>query len=762
MKEDIEPIRKTRSRGILQRTLGVIRRVRRPDTDTDSVTYQVKCGSALLKKRKVIEAKPFFDQALVLDPDNAEAHYGLGIVSTAQGHLDLAVKNYKRAIALKPDYAEAHINLGAVFQAQGKLDHASAQFEKTLSIQPELAFAHNNLAAVLQLKGDSDRAIRHYERAIEIEPGYADAHNNLGVLLQGRGSIDEAVASFERALALKSDGADIHYNLANGLRDQGDRSAAVTHYEKALAIKPNFPEAQNNLGNVLRLRGNLESAMTHCEKAIAMRPDYAIAHDNLAVILNDLDDFDAAMSHFRKALAIEPRSATTLNNMGAAFKDQGNLEEAIDCYRRALTIDPHAAEIYSNLLLTMVYAASVSPQKLASTARDFGKNVADRLLRNRPQIRDANPERKLRVGFVSPDFRDHSVSYFFAPLVTLHDRRQFEFFAYSNCPREDRVTERLREEFDHWRDIWSLTEDKVADLIEGDAIDILVDLAGHTANNRLLVFARKPAPVQVSWLGYPASTGMAAMDYRITDTNAEPPGMTEHLNAEKLWRLPNIFSCYQPHEKSPEVIDHAPTEDNGCITFGCFNNWGKLSDATLAAWATIIEGVPNSRLLLEIRGIESPEFRLAVEERLQRLGLPLDRTTLEPRKKSNQFVLYNRIDIALDPFPCVGGTTSMDSIWMGVPLITLAGDQFLSRIGVTILKNAGLAELIANNTDQYIAIAAGLALDLPRLKGLRRGLRDRVSKSPLMDQASFTRDMEAAFRGMWRQWCNEQAKVKTD
>jgi predicted O-linked N-acetylglucosamine transferase (SPINDLY family) len=282
-------------------------------------------------------------------------------------------------------------------------------------------------------------------------------------------------------------------------------------------------------------------------------------------------------------------------------------------------------------------------------------------------------------------------------------------------------------------------------------------MAGHTGYNRLLVFARKPAPIQVTWLGFPATTGMKAMDYRITDAYAEPPGMTENLNVETLWRLPEIFCCYGAHESNPAVIDHPPFEDNGYITFGCFNNFAKVTDPVLETWAKIMSSVPESRLLLEITGLDGPKFRAEVEERLQRQGLPLNRVILEPRKRSNQFVLYNKIDIALDPFPCVGGTTSMDTLWMGVPLVTLAGKHFVSRMGVSILTNAGLPELIAQNTDEYVKLATGLANDRQRLKSLRHNLRDHVVASPLMNQESFARNMETAYREMWRKWCARDA-----
>jgi predicted O-linked N-acetylglucosamine transferase (SPINDLY family) len=461
--------------------------------------------------------------------------------------------------------------------------------------------------------------------------------------------------------------------------------------------------------------------------------------------------------------------------MAVACKRQGSLDESIAYSRKALTFGTGDHGRYSNLLLAMIYAASVSPEDLTATAREFGKRLADPLLRQRPLLRNKDPERKLRIGYVSQDFRNHAVNYFLEFLPKLHDRKQFEVFAYSSAVAEDQITARLKLTFDHWRDIKPLKDDAAADIIEADQIDILIDVAGHTGYNRLLVFARKPAPIQVTWLGFPATTGMKAMDYRFTDAFAEPEGMTEHLNTETLWRLPEIFCCYGPHESNPAVIDHPPFEDNGYITFGCFNNYTKITDPVLEAWAKIMARTPDSRLLLEIADLEGPQilqenegkavlpllyadterqkFRQKVMDRLHRLDMPLERVLLEPRKKSNQFVLYNKIDIALDPFPCAGGTTSMDTLWMGVPFVTLAGKHFASRMGITFLKNVSLPELIAQNTDEYIQIASDLANDRNRLRALRHNLRDKVVASPLMDQARFTRNIEAAYRDMWRKWC---------
>ena len=704
---------------------------------------------------RLAEAEQLYRQILTIEPQHADTLNLLGALAGDVGRHDVAVELITRAIHLKKGVPAFHNNLGNAFMSLDRLDDAVTHYKRALALRPDYAEALNNLGNIFKEQGNFDEAFTHYRRAIDLKPDYPETHNNIGTVLRYLNRTDEAMVSYRHALALRPDYAEAHLNIGCLLRDQGKFTDAAACFQHAVTLKPGFIESWINLGQALAELDRFDEAVACYERALALKPDNAKALNNLGIVLHFQGKFDEAMTYLRKASELGSLSA--LMNAGGDLGAKARLDEAIAAHKNGLALKPDSAKVYNNILLTMVYAATVSPAELAATAREFGKNLADPLRRQRPFARDRDPERKLRIGYVSPDFRNHAVNYFFEPLLKLHDRQQFGIFAYSNTTQGDAVTARLKQEFDHWRDIKFLNDDQVADLIEADAIDILVDLAGHTAGNRLLMFARKPAPVQVAWLGFPATTGMAAMDYRITDIHAEPVGMTEHLSTETLWRLPEIFCCYQPHENSPDVIDHPPFEDNGHITFGCFNNFTKVTDPALEAWARILAQVPGSRLLLEIRGIESPQFRADTEARLQRLGLPLDRVILEPRKPANQFVLYNRIDIALDPFPCAGGTTSFDTMWMGVPFVTLAGEHFVSRMGVTILTNAGLPELIARNADEYVSLAVDLALDKDRLRSLRHNLRDRVAVSPLMNQPAFARNLEAAYREMWMRWCSRES-----
>jgi predicted O-linked N-acetylglucosamine transferase (SPINDLY family) len=577
-----------------------------------------------------------------------------------------------------------------------------------------------HLAHTLREQGKLDEAAAGYRQAVTLQPGLIEAHNLLGAILKHQGRAQEALNSYLQALAIKPDYAEAHNNLGLLFADQGQEREAFECYQTALILNPALAEAHNNLGALLRERGQLDDAIVCLRRAVEIRPEFTDAWTNL----------------------------------GIALKSQGLLDDALACYRQAIQFNPGDARPWHSALLAMQYASGVTPDEMMAAHVAFAEQFEKPLRASwQPHANPREPHKRLKIGYVSPDFRQHAVAFFIEPILAQHDRAQVEVFCYYNHTASDAVTVRLQALADHWVGCRFMSDEQLAEQIRADGIDILVDLAGHSGGNRLLAFARKPAPVQITYLGYPATTGLTAIDYRITDVHAEPAGMTEHLNVETLWRLPQMFCCYRAHDNSPDVIDHPPCQDNGFITLGCFNNFSKVTDPVLALWAAILQRLPDARLMLEIAGLENPAFRAEVETRLNRLGLPLERLLLVPRQPENQYVLYNRIDIALDPFPCNGGTTSLDTLWMGVPFVTLAGRHFTSRMGVTILANAGLPELIAASEDEYVEIATQLATDIPRLVAIRANLRERVQVGPLMGAARFTQQLEQAYRSMWQAWC---------
>lgn len=551
-------------------------------------------------------------------------------------------------------------------------------------------------------------------------PNDPASFNNLGVELANQGRLDEALACYLNALALKPDFADAHSNMGLVFAAKGNSHDAITCYQTALLLRPDFAEANNNLGIELKEQGKLDEAMACFERALASRPDFAEAYCN----------------------------------QGIAFHRQGKPDEAIACYRKALALNPDDAETHNSMLLAMLYSGRYTPAEVFAEHRRFAHQFETPLRsawRAHENVRD--PHKRLRIGYVSPDFRSHPVATFIEPVLASHDTTQFEVFCYYNHNYVDATTLRLQEIVEHWIPCKHLSDEALAERIRVDGIDLLIDLAGHTGDNRLLTFARKPAPVQVAYLGYPYSTGLSAIDYRITDGHAEPPSLTEQYNSEQLWRLPQAFFCYSAPQESPPVLVRSPVDDNGYVTFGCFNHYGKVTDQVIAVWAKLLERVPGSRLSLVIFGINDAGVRAEVETRFARHGVAAERLILIPPVKGNHFALYNEIDIALDPFPFNGHTTSLDTLWMGVPFVTLTGKHFTSRMGVTTLTNVGLPSLVAQSEQEYVDIAVALALDAARLRDLRSSLRERLQASPLMNAPGFTVELEQVYRRMWGKWC---------
>ncbi len=696
-------------------------------------------------------------RALTLKPDWAPAHFNLGNAWKDQGKLDLAIACYQRALQLDPDYAEAHNNLGLAWRDHGDLDQAVACYQQTIRLRPGFALAHNNLGNALALAGKPDEAAACYQRALQLEPGYAEAHNNLGSVLKGQGKLDEAVACYQRALELEPGCAEVHNNLGNVFMDEGKLDEAAACYQRALRLKPDDADAINNLGNVFKDRGELDEAAACYQRALQRKPDYALAHYNLGLVCHDRGDLDEAVACYRQALRWDPAYAIAYNNLGNALKDQGNLGEAVASFRRAVELEPDVPTAHSNLLYTLVFCPGYDARAILEEHRLWSRRFAEPLARLiEPHSNDRSCHRRLRIGYVSPDLCDHAQSFFTAPLLSAHDHENFEITCYADVARPDEITARLRSLADVWRNIAGLTDEEVVRLVRQDRIDILVNLTMHMAGNRLLVFAHKPAPVQVSWLAYPGTSGLSTVDYRLTDPYIDPPGLHDHDYSEESIRLPDAFWCYDPLAGEP-AVSALPAVENGSITFGCLNNFCKVNDSVLKLWAQVLKAVDGSRLLLLAPG---GSVRGRTLDLLEREGVRRDRVTFVARQPRPRYLeLYHRIDIGLDTFPYNGHTTSLDAFWLGVPVVTLVGPTPVARAGLSLLTNLGLSELVAETPDQFVSIAVALAGDVPRLCELRATLRDRLRASPLMDAPRFARMVEAAYREMWRRWCEKQAPV---
>ena len=587
-----------------------------------------------------------------------------------------------------------------------------------LRLYPDSGIAWKLYGLSLQMQGKD--ALSALRKAAEFLPNDAEAHGNLAAVLRSRGQLDAAVSSGRRALQIRPNFAEAHNNLGVALRDLGQADEAVACYVRALEIKPDFTEVYNNLGGALKDLGRLDEAVASYRRALQRKPDFAEAH----------------------------------NNVGLAFKDLGRFDDALASFRCALEIKPDYLEARSNLLFTLNYTVHPSEHCLEE-ARKYGKAVSQKASARFSTWQCAGSPQRLRVGMVSGDLHNHPVGYFLESLLANLDPAHVELIAYPTDLTVDALTARIKPYFAAWKPLYNLNDADAARLIHADGVHVLLDLSGHTGHNRLPVFAWKPAPVQATWLGYFATTGVAEMDYFLGDKWTLQDGEEQHF-VEKGWRMSGALSCLSPPKEDVKV-EALPALRNRSITFGTLNNSAKMNDRVVACWARILNKIPDSRLYLNMSSLRNHFLRKSVIERYAALGIPETRLILEPTSgRIAALNSYNRIDIGLDPFPYPGGTTSYEALWMGVPILTMRGSNYISHLGESIMHNAGLSDWIASNEDEYIAKAIALSGDLESLASLRSSLRARVLASPLFDAKRFAQDFEDALWGMW------QARTQND
>lgn len=606
------------------------------------------------------------------------------------------------------------------------------------------------LAAQHHQAGRLQIAEQMYRQILQRDPMQPDAVHLLGVVALQVGQFPQAVEQIQRAIALNPNAAAFHNNLGTALQRMGRFPEAVASHQQALRLQPDFVDAHYNLGTILMNCGRLAEAVPSLQRAINLKPDHVEAHNNLGNVFRELGKLDDAIASYQQALRYKPNFPQALNNMGNSLKDQGELDAAIDAFRRALEAKPDYVSAHSNLVYALSFSPNFSPQTIYEEHVKWNEQHAAAYSTFLPlYLNDPNPDRRLRIGYVSPDFGNHSVGRFMTPILANHDHQNYEIVCYASVARPDDTTRRFQSQADVWRDVVNASDEELANIIRQDQVDVLVDLTMHMSKNRLLVFARKPAPVQVTYLAYCGTTGLTTIDYRLTDPYLDPPGENDQYYSETSIRLPKSYWCY-PVVDAPDVKP-VPALQTGHITFGCLNNFGKVTTPTLAVWAQLLQALPNSKLLLH--GKEG-RHRDRVRAFFAAQQISDDRLQFNEFLPINKYLqAYEQIDIALDPFPYGGGTTTCDALWMGVPVVTLSGETAVGRGGRSILSNAGLPELVACNTEDYVRIARDLARDLPRLSRIRSTLRARMRQSPLMDAHRFTRGLEAAYRDMWHRWC---------
>jgi len=698
---------------------------------------------------RLAEAEQIFHQVLAAAPEHPDALHQLGIAALRGSRLDEAAQWIERAIAAHPAPA-FYSNLGLVYREQHRFAAALAAFQKAIELQPNYAQGFNNLGLCQQNLEQFDEARASYERAIVLRPEMVEAHVNLGILLQQRGHRDESLACYRRAIALQPSYALAHGNLGTLLRELGQRDEARAAYETALKLDPNYVATYNNLGTLLKEMRRPGEARAAYERAIGLKPQHAKYHYNLGNFFRDMFERGEAERCYRHAIALDPQLADAHVNLGNVLQDQGLLTDGRMQFDRALAIDPTHALAFNNRLMNESYRADTTPAAMQTLLDDWQLRFEQPLLATwRPHDKARDPEKLLNVGFVSADFGVHPIGTLMTHVVERLDRGQFLVHCYSHRTAIDHVSERLQRGTDTWRQIVELSDVELAEQIRTDGIDILIDLSGHTAGNRLGVFARKPAPVQATWLGFAGSTGLRSIDWLLADRWLVPIEC-DGLYRERVWRLPLSNACFDMPGDAPEVAP-PPCVTRKQVTLGCFNNPIKITDLTLAAWSKILNRVTVSRLLLKYQGLHDPATQASMARRMQAAGIDLTRVEFEGMTPlSAMLARYNDVDVALDPFPYTGGTSSMLALWMGVPVVTLPGQTLASRQTLSILANAGVMETVARDTDHYVDLAVELVHNHARLATLRNELRPKLASSSYCDPNQFVPTLAAALRAMWR------------
>jgi len=712
-------------------------------------------GIALGAKGQIDEALNCYQKAIQLNPNNSDAYANLGIIYKVKGQLDKAISTFEKAIQLNPNLFTAYYSLGLTYHEKGLLDNAIDYYLRALQMNNNLPDLCYQLGLAFQEKEQFNFAIDYYQKAIQLNPNHYAAYNNLGIILKEHGSIKEAITSYNKAMQINPNVAFIHNNLGDAFYQKGNIEDAIDSYERALQIDPTLTSAYNNLGNAFAKRGEFDKAIIYYEKATLSSRNAFEAYNNLGIALYHKGQLHEAISHFERALSINQNYSNAYTSLAMALKDKALYDEAEKHLRHALQLNPNSSDTYSNLLFYMNYNPRYTSRDIFIEHLHFQELFAQPLYSKQlPHSNDRSISRRLKIGYVSPDFRKHSVAYFIESVLREHNREGFEVFCYSDVVNRDSVTQRIQECSDQWHIIVGISDDVVTELIHKDQIDILIDLTGHTGSNRMLLFARRPAPIQITWVGYPATTGLSTIDYKIIDRYTDPPGVTEQEYTEELLRLSESFLCYLPDPDSP-TVSILPRLTSGHITFGSLNNVAKISTEIVTLWAQILKKVPHSRLILKSKNFSDTRACDYLIDMFIRKGIVAESIELllaEPSTRGHLNV-YNRIDIGLDTFPYHGTTTTCEAMWMGVPIITLRGNTYASRVGGSLLSNIGLSELIATTGNDYIEIAVHLANDLGRLQLLRERLRYMMKSSPLCDAKKFTANLEMCYRQMWEKWC---------
>ncbi|MDR3089250.1 MAG: tetratricopeptide repeat protein [Desulfobulbaceae bacterium] len=732
-------------------------------------------------------AVDFFAQAASLRPEHARAHQRLGEAFSKMGEVERATAALDQALRLAPNDAQIRCALAGIQARAGDWRGAKESLLPVTRSTKAVAAHHHLLGLACQQLGELDEAEAAFRNAVRLDARYTEAWISLGTLRMERGRVDEAESCLRKLDAIAPGSADVARFAGDLAMRQGDTRDAVQRYRQGLQAAPDDPYLQGRMALSLAESGDLSATLDAMEALIAqgMSPDWVfeqlgkmmvrqkewfMAKDSLElavqrdpenltawnillVAYTKLGEADKAQQAAETILAKDPNSTQAMSNLASLYSMQGRADEAITLLRQAMRLQPTGLTLYINLLWNMVHSSEITAAEVLAVARDFDQNICLPLLRpDSFARRDRDPNRRLRIGWLSSDMNKHAVALFTLPFLHLLDRGRLESIVYNNSIKTDETADVAKSLADIWRDVFDIGDEALANLIRADEIDILVDLNGNTEGNRLLAVARKPAPIQVTWLGFPGTSGMTAMDYILIPP--DPVLQKGEWCAETPWPLPDCYGVRADITTGIPVAPGLPCELlDRPFTYACLNNFRKASDQAVALWSRILLQAPESKLMLVARSGQEDNMRRRIEARFAAHGVGPERLEILGHMSTEQYIRrYNLVDLCLDPFPFNGGTTSYDSIWMGVPFVTWPGDMLVSRMGRAILRNVGLAELVADSADAYVALAVEMWRDRERLKRLRLGLRERMQTSPLMDAAKMARSLQDAFRGMWLKW----------
>jgi predicted O-linked N-acetylglucosamine transferase (SPINDLY family) len=721
------------------------------ERDATYAAAHFNLGNIALRLGDNQRAVDSYERTLRLRPDLVDAELALGHALGLRRDYAAAAARFQGFLAKRPDHVPALVGLGGAFTELGRTNEARTVLARALEVDPASVDAHIGMANAWRRAGQGGHAVAAACRAVALAPTLAAAHYAKGQAEQTRGDLQAGEACLRRAIELDPQVAEYHNDLGNVLLAQGRADASVQSYLRALESNPGQPVIWSNLGNAYQQLGRLNDALASQQAALRHDARLPQAHCNLANVLRDMGRQSEALISYRKAVELDPASAIAQASLGNLLKDIGALEEADRHFRRAIALEPAYHEAHTSHLFCLSHDDTVGPVELFSEHRAFGVRFEVPSHRRVRHANERDPDRTLRVGVVSADLREHPIAYFFEPVLReLRRDRGIALFAYSNHPKQDAATLRMRGQFAHWTSIVGMSDEKLVELIVADGVDIIIDLSGHTAGNRLLALARKPAPIQASWMGYPGTTGLQAIDYYFADRHFLPLEEFGSQFTEKLVHLP-ASAPFLPEPGSP-AVNALPALRSGDVTFGSFNRLSKLSPRVIALWSQLLRAHPNARMLLGAMPQDGQYGQLP--EWFAGEGIARDRLEFHARcDPATYLALHHRVDVCLDTFPYTGGTTTAHALWMGVPSLTMAGTTPAGRQGAAILGHVGLEAFIAKDLEDYVRKGMQWVGDLGTLAALRAQMRDRFARSNLARPDVIAEGLQKALRIMWRRWC---------